>query len=54
MKHDLPCAIVQDLLPNYLEGLTSEETNRSIESHLGGCSTCAACSTLSRTRSFSR
>ena len=25
MKYDLPCAIVQDLLPNYLEGLTSEE-----------------------------
>ena len=42
MKYDLPCAIVQDLLPNYLEGLTSEETNRSIEAHLAACPDCAA------------
>ena len=30
MKHDLPCAIVRDLLPNYIEGLTSQETNAAI------------------------
>ena len=42
MKYDLPCAIVQDLLPNYLEGLTSEETNRAIEAHLAACPDCAA------------
>lgn len=42
MKYDLPCAIVQDLLPNYLEGLTSEETNRAIEAHLASCPDCAA------------
>ena len=41
MKYDLPCAIVQDLLPNYLEGLTSEETNRAIEAHLASCPDCA-------------
>ena len=45
MKYDLPCAIVQDLLPNYLEGLTSEETNRAIEAHLITCSSCSACKT---------
>ena len=43
MKHELPCAVVQDLLPNYLEGLTSEETNRAIEAHLVSCADCAAC-----------
>lgn len=42
MKYELPCAIVQDLLPNYLEGLTSEETNRAIGSHLSGCTNCSA------------
>ena len=34
--------MVQDLLPNYLEGLTSEETNRAIEAHLAACPDCAA------------
>lgn len=43
MKHDLPCAIVQDLLPNYLEGMTSDETNQAIERHLADCAACAAC-----------
>ena len=42
MKHDLPCAIVRDLLPNYLEGLTSDETNQAVESHLAACPDCAA------------
>ena len=42
MKYELPCAIVQDLLPNYLEGLTSGETNRAIEAHLAACPDCAA------------
>ena len=26
MRNDLTCAVVRDLLPNYVEGLTSEET----------------------------
>lgn len=43
MKYELPCSIVQDLLPNYLEGLTSEETNQAIETHLAACADCAAC-----------
>lgn len=42
MKYELPCAVVQDLLPNWLEGLTSEETNRAIEAHLAACPDCAA------------
>ena len=34
------CKIVQDLLPNYIEKLTSEETNTFIEEHLNECDNC--------------
>ena len=34
------CKIVQDLLPNYIEGLTNEETNGFIEKHLKECENC--------------
>lgn len=40
MKIELTCSIVQDLLPNYIEKLTSDETNQALEQHLA---TCAAC-----------
>ena len=40
MKNDLTCAVVRDLLPNYIEKLTSEETNRAVEQHLEGCEDC--------------
>lgn len=43
MKYELPCAVVRDLLPNYVEGLTSAETNLAVEEHLAGCAACAAC-----------
>ena len=45
MKYELPCAVVRDLLPNYLEGLTSGETNQAMEAHLASCPDCAACKT---------
>lgn len=34
------CKIVQDLLPNYIEKLTNEETNKFIEEHLKTCEEC--------------
>ncbi|MBR5642104.1 MAG: DUF4825 domain-containing protein [Firmicutes bacterium] len=40
MKNDLTCAVVRDLLPSYIDKLTSEETNRAIEQHLEGCEDC--------------
>ena len=40
MKKNVNCKIVQDLLPNYIEGLTNEETNEYIENHLKECSEC--------------
>ena len=39
---ELPCAIVEDLLPAYVEGLTSEETTAAVEAHLASCPACAA------------
>lgn len=34
------CKIVQDLLPNYIEKVTNDETNIFIEEHLKGCQEC--------------
>ena len=30
----MKCEIIQDLLPNYIDGLTSPVTNQEIENHL--------------------
>ncbi|PKM50454.1 MAG: hypothetical protein CVV02_10965 [Firmicutes bacterium HGW-Firmicutes-7] len=40
MKKELTCSIVQDLLPNYIEKLTSDDTNIAIEEHLDTCEDC--------------
>ena len=40
MKKNEKCKLVQDLLPNYIEKLTSEDTNKYIEEHLKGCNEC--------------
>ena len=40
MKEKRDCKIVQDLLPNYIENLTSKETNNFIEEHLKECDEC--------------
>lgn len=40
MKEKRDCKIVQDLLPNYIENLTNEETNRFVEEHLKECPEC--------------
>lgn len=41
MKQNLPCEIIQDLLPTYLSKLTSPVTNEAIEDHLKTCAGCA-------------
>ena len=41
MKNELTCAVVRDLLPSFVEGLTSEETNGAVERHLAECPACA-------------
>lgn len=40
MKNDLQCNIVKDLLPLYMDELTSEETNSFIKKHLEECPNC--------------
>lgn len=40
MKERKTCKIVQDLLPNYIEELTNDETNKFIEEHLEECCEC--------------
>lgn len=41
MKNELSCEVVQDLLPSYVDGLTSEVTNQSIEAHIQNCTNCS-------------
>ena len=40
MEKKKECRIVEDLLPNYVEGLTNKISNEFIEVHLEGCCTC--------------
>lgn len=40
MKNRLPCEVVQDLLPSYVDGLTSEVTNEMVGSHMESCDNC--------------
>jgi len=40
MKKELTCSIVQDLLPNYIKKLTSDDTNHVVEEHLDTCEAC--------------
>ena len=40
MSEKRECKIVQDLLPNYIDKLTNEETNKFIEEHVNECSNC--------------
>ena len=34
------CKIIKDLLPNYVENITSKETDKFIEGHLKTCEKC--------------
>ena len=34
------CKIICDLLPSYIDGLTTEDTNQYIEQHLDNCKDC--------------
>ena len=38
----LPCSVIQDLLPSYIEDLTAPETTALVEEHLDGCEECRA------------
>lgn len=36
----MKCYVIKDLLPEYEEGLCSEETRKEIEEHLADCEAC--------------
>ena len=40
--HNLPCEVVRDLLPSYVDGLTSETTRAMVDAHLDTCLDCRA------------
>lgn len=40
MREQESCAVIQDLLPLYVDELTKEETNEIIRKHLEGCKEC--------------
>ena len=43
MSYKLPCEIVRDLLPSYVDGLTSPVTGESVQEHLDTCEPCRDC-----------
>lgn len=40
MSESLKCEIIKDLLPSYIEELTSDVTNEAVESHMKECKEC--------------
>ena len=40
MKNNLTCEIVEDLMPSYIDSLTSEVTNKAVREHLSQCDKC--------------
>jgi len=41
MDKKIDCEIVRDLLPSYVDGLTSGATNKAVEEHIADCTDCA-------------
>ena len=40
MKNDLACEVVRDLLPSYVDGLTSKVTAELVQKHMDDCEAC--------------
>lgn len=40
MKIELPCEVIRDLLPNYVDGLASRKTVEVVKTHLDQCKAC--------------
>lgn len=40
MENKISCDVIKDLLPTYLDELTSEESNQMIEAHINKCAEC--------------
>ena len=40
MNHKLPCELIRDLFPSYIDGLTSKVTNELVEEQVSECRSC--------------
>ena len=40
MQKNIKCCLVRDMLPLYVDGITSEKTNKDIRAHIDGCAKC--------------
>ena len=40
MERELACEVVRDLLPLYVDGMVSDVSKKSIDTHLGHCTEC--------------
>ena len=40
MKNDLSCDVVRDLLPSYIDELTSDDSNQAVQEHMSRCKEC--------------
>lgn len=41
MSKKIPCEVIRDLMPSYMDGISSEASNRMIQEHVEECSKCA-------------
>ena len=40
MKNNIPCEMIKDVLPSYVDKLTSDVTNNLVEEHINECKDC--------------
>lgn len=40
MKEEINCNIIKDLLPSYIDGILSEESEKCVDNHLKNCNAC--------------
>lgn len=41
MKTKIPCEVIEDILPSYIDGITNEVTNEMIKEHTSECTHCS-------------
>ncbi len=40
MNHNMSCDIIRDLLPSYIDGIATDETNKIVKEHIEVCESC--------------
>ena len=49
MQRKIKCCLVRDMLPLYIDGITSEKTNKEIRQHIDECAECRKIENAMRT-----